>query len=141
MPGPPIVVCLGDKVIVDVFNQMPTEALTIHWHGKEYSYGTVQALDGFYLQIYSFFCKYFVSSLCLPNHHFTVGMHLSLLLTMFVSYFMATNNTVNIEISLYLRARFVILCSSGEHQRNGYQYMDGTPHVTQCPIHPGARSG
>ena len=26
----------------------------------------------------------------------------------------------------------------GEHFR-GYQYMDGTPYVTQCPILPGAR--
>ncbi len=59
MPGPPVAVCAGDRVIVDVRNHLPTESFSVHWHG--------------------------------------------------------------------------------EHMRDGRQHMDGTPHVTQCPINPGAR--
>ncbi|XP_014284391.1 uncharacterized protein [Halyomorpha halys] len=33
MPGPSIQVCQGDRVIVDVVNQMPDETTSIHWHG------------------------------------------------------------------------------------------------------------
>ncbi|XP_076058516.1 uncharacterized protein LOC143035925 [Oratosquilla oratoria] len=33
LPGPAIQVCKGDRVVVDVFNQMSSDSLTIHWHG------------------------------------------------------------------------------------------------------------
>lgn len=33
LPGPPIQVCKGDIVIVDVDNEMDGTATTIHWHG------------------------------------------------------------------------------------------------------------
>ncbi|XP_046744388.1 laccase-1-like [Diprion similis] len=33
LPGPSIQVCLGDKVIVDVLNQMEGMELSVHWHG------------------------------------------------------------------------------------------------------------
>lgn len=33
LPGPPINVCKGDRVIVDVTNHMGGQGLTIHWHG------------------------------------------------------------------------------------------------------------
>ncbi|XP_068249586.1 uncharacterized protein [Palaemon carinicauda] len=33
IPGPSIQVCAGDKVIIDVFNNLPSTAITLHWHG------------------------------------------------------------------------------------------------------------
>ncbi|KAK2575713.1 hypothetical protein KPH14_012102 [Odynerus spinipes] len=33
MPGPPIEVCHGDRVIVDVINLLHSESTTMHWHG------------------------------------------------------------------------------------------------------------
>ncbi|XP_020298310.1 laccase-4-like isoform X2 [Pseudomyrmex gracilis] len=33
LPGPSIDVCEGDKVVVDVVNNLESEELTIHWHG------------------------------------------------------------------------------------------------------------
>ncbi|XP_069937854.1 uncharacterized protein [Cherax quadricarinatus] len=33
MPGPPIQVCHGDRVVVDVKNSLHDESLTMHWHG------------------------------------------------------------------------------------------------------------
>lgn len=33
MPGPQIEVCFGDKIVVDVKNDLMGEATTIHWHG------------------------------------------------------------------------------------------------------------
>ncbi|KAG7173014.1 laccase-11-like, partial [Homarus americanus] len=33
MPGPPIQVCQGDRVVVDVKNLMYSGGLTVHWHG------------------------------------------------------------------------------------------------------------
>lgn len=33
MPGPPISCCKGDRIIVDVTNNMAGEEVTIHWHG------------------------------------------------------------------------------------------------------------
>ncbi|XP_075220852.1 uncharacterized protein LOC142324090 isoform X2 [Lycorma delicatula] len=33
LPGPSIEVCLGDRVIVDVHNQLMEESTSIHWHG------------------------------------------------------------------------------------------------------------
>lgn len=33
LPGQTINVCYGDRIIVDVTNHMPGQALTIHWHG------------------------------------------------------------------------------------------------------------
>lgn len=33
MPGPPIQVCLGDRVVVNVKNSLHSDGLTIHWHG------------------------------------------------------------------------------------------------------------
>ncbi|XP_050695782.1 uncharacterized protein LOC126985218 [Eriocheir sinensis] len=33
MPGPPIQVCQGDTVVVNVKNSLSSEGLTIHWHG------------------------------------------------------------------------------------------------------------
>ena len=34
MPGPPVVVCEGDTVVVDVMNKMPTQSFAMHWHGN-----------------------------------------------------------------------------------------------------------
>lgn len=31
--SPAIMICRGDRVVVDVINQMPSKQLTIHWHG------------------------------------------------------------------------------------------------------------
>ncbi|CAG9122108.1 unnamed protein product [Plutella xylostella] len=33
MPGPAITVCQGDRVIVDVDNELMTEGSSVHWHG------------------------------------------------------------------------------------------------------------
>lgn len=33
IPGPPIIVYEGQKVIVHVMNHLLSEAVTIHWHG------------------------------------------------------------------------------------------------------------
>ncbi|XP_064095739.1 uncharacterized protein LOC135207812 [Macrobrachium nipponense] len=33
IPGPAIQVCAGDKVLVDVFNNLPSTAVSLHWHG------------------------------------------------------------------------------------------------------------
>lgn len=33
LPGPPIQVCMGDIIVVDVDNEMDGTATTIHWHG------------------------------------------------------------------------------------------------------------
>lgn len=33
MPGPPIQVCEGDRVVVDVKNSLHDEGMTMHWHG------------------------------------------------------------------------------------------------------------
>ena len=34
MPGPPVAVCKGDQVIVEVNNKLHTEVTTQHFHGK-----------------------------------------------------------------------------------------------------------
>ena len=34
MPGPVVVACQGDYVIVDVHNYLPAETTTVHFHGK-----------------------------------------------------------------------------------------------------------
>ncbi|XP_029042896.1 laccase-1-like isoform X2 [Osmia bicornis bicornis] len=36
MPGPPIEVCQGDRVIVDVINMLHSESTTMHWHGQHH---------------------------------------------------------------------------------------------------------
>ncbi|XP_063239064.1 uncharacterized protein LOC134540332 [Bacillus rossius redtenbacheri] len=33
LPGPPIQVCAGDAVLVDVLNRLPGRQLALHWHG------------------------------------------------------------------------------------------------------------
>ncbi|KAK3884409.1 hypothetical protein Pcinc_011312 [Petrolisthes cinctipes] len=40
LPGPPIQVCEGDTVIVDVQNRLHADGLTIHWHGQTMKAGT-----------------------------------------------------------------------------------------------------
>jgi FtsP/CotA-like multicopper oxidase with cupredoxin domain len=34
MPGPPVVVCQGDEVIVEVHNHLDMESTSIHFHGR-----------------------------------------------------------------------------------------------------------
>ena len=34
MPGPPIIVCKGDKVIVEVHNKLHSEVTSLHFHGS-----------------------------------------------------------------------------------------------------------
>ena len=34
MPGPPVAVCKGDQVIVEINNKLHTEVTTMHFHGK-----------------------------------------------------------------------------------------------------------
>ena len=36
MPGPPIAVCKGDMVSVEVRNKLHTETTTLHFHGDNY---------------------------------------------------------------------------------------------------------
>ncbi|CAL7934818.1 unnamed protein product [Xylocopa violacea] len=36
MPGPPIEVCQGDRIIVDVVNLLHSESTTMHWHGQHH---------------------------------------------------------------------------------------------------------
>ncbi|XP_076673352.1 uncharacterized protein LOC143371730 [Andrena cerasifolii] len=36
MPGPPIEVCQGDRVTVDVINLLHSESTTMHWHGQHH---------------------------------------------------------------------------------------------------------
>ncbi|KAK9884425.1 hypothetical protein WA026_007272 [Henosepilachna vigintioctopunctata] len=38
MPGPLISVCQGDKVVVDVVNDLSSESASIHWHGQKMRY-------------------------------------------------------------------------------------------------------
>lgn len=33
IPGPSIDVCQGDKIVIDVLNNIEGEELSIHWHG------------------------------------------------------------------------------------------------------------
>lgn len=35
VPGPPIIVCLNDVIVVEVNNKIPGQDLAIHWHGIE----------------------------------------------------------------------------------------------------------
>ncbi|KAI5644659.1 multicopper oxidase domain-containing protein [Phthorimaea operculella] len=44
MPGPSIEVCEGDRIIVDVENDLMTEATTVHWHGQHQK--TTPYMDG-----------------------------------------------------------------------------------------------
>lgn len=37
MPGPPVVVCKGDHVVVDVKNHLAAEVTSFHFHGIEFS--------------------------------------------------------------------------------------------------------
>ncbi|XP_023339876.1 uncharacterized protein LOC111710084 [Eurytemora carolleeae] len=41
LPGTPISVCSGDKVVVDVVNKLPVETTTMHWHGQ-YMHGDIE---------------------------------------------------------------------------------------------------
>ncbi|KAK3886723.1 hypothetical protein Pcinc_009154 [Petrolisthes cinctipes] len=34
VPGPPIEVCVGDKILVDVMNNHPSTSVSLHWHGQ-----------------------------------------------------------------------------------------------------------
>ena len=34
MPGPPVVVCKGDKVIITVINKLEEATASLHFHGK-----------------------------------------------------------------------------------------------------------
>ncbi|XP_029167358.1 laccase-1-like isoform X1 [Nylanderia fulva] len=36
MPGPPIEVCQGDRIIVDMINMLHSEGTTMHWHGQHH---------------------------------------------------------------------------------------------------------
>ncbi|KYQ58207.1 Laccase-4, partial [Trachymyrmex zeteki] len=36
MPGPPIEVCQGDRIIVDMINLLHAESTTMHWHGQHH---------------------------------------------------------------------------------------------------------
>ncbi|XP_018402155.1 PREDICTED: laccase-4-like [Cyphomyrmex costatus] len=36
MPGPPIEVCQGDRIIVDMINLLVAESTTMHWHGQHH---------------------------------------------------------------------------------------------------------
>ncbi|KAL0106109.1 hypothetical protein PUN28_016084 [Cardiocondyla obscurior] len=36
MPGPPIEVCQGDRIIVDMVNLLHAESTTMHWHGQHH---------------------------------------------------------------------------------------------------------
>ena len=34
MPGPPVVVCQGDDVLVDIYNRLPGDSTSLHFHGR-----------------------------------------------------------------------------------------------------------
>ncbi|XP_050459859.1 uncharacterized protein LOC126855865 isoform X3 [Cataglyphis hispanica] len=36
LPGPPIEVCQGDRIIVDMINLLHSESTTMHWHGQHH---------------------------------------------------------------------------------------------------------
>ena len=91
MPGPPVVVCKNDKVIVDVLNALPADTTSIHFHGNTFS-SMIQRL-----------------------------FRILILMNIYTSHFI------------------VSFISIGQHHRDGYQYYDGVPYVTQCPIYPGLR--
>ena len=88
MPGPPVVVCQGDEVLVDVYNRLRDDTTSIHFHGTQSIYFSWWNM-----------------------------------------------------IKLVLNDRLLFLDSIllGEHFRNGEQYMDGVPYITQCPILPGTK--
>ncbi|TGZ54926.1 Uncharacterized protein DBV15_05335 [Temnothorax longispinosus] len=44
MPGPPIEVCQGDRIIVDMMNLLHAESTTMHWHGQHHL--TTPYMDG-----------------------------------------------------------------------------------------------
>jgi len=44
LPGIPISVCRGDKVVVDVLNKLPSETTTVHWHGQ-YMHGEIEGQE------------------------------------------------------------------------------------------------
>ena len=35
MPGPPVVVCKGDQIIITVINKLHAATATLHFHGKQ----------------------------------------------------------------------------------------------------------
>ena len=92
MPGPPVVVCKGDQIIVTVINKLHAATATLHFHGKWIIY--------------------------IPDRIHSAAT--SLVLT-----FMLDWSQI-----------FIII---GEHFKNGDQYFDGVPFITQCPILPGSK--
>ncbi|CAH0392144.1 unnamed protein product [Bemisia tabaci] len=60
VPGPPIHVCEGDTIKVDVYNHMASESTTIHWHG-------LRQLGSPYMDGVPFVTQCPI----LPNNHFT----------------------------------------------------------------------
>ena len=36
MPGPPVMVCEGDRVVVDVENNLAAEVTSLHFHGEHF---------------------------------------------------------------------------------------------------------
>ncbi|XP_020282036.1 laccase-2-like [Pseudomyrmex gracilis] len=44
LPGPPIEVCQGDRIIVDMINFLHAESTTMHWHGQHHL--TTPYMDG-----------------------------------------------------------------------------------------------
>ncbi|XP_025992935.1 laccase-1 isoform X1 [Solenopsis invicta] len=44
LPGPPIEVCQGDRIIVDMINLLHAESTTMHWHGQHHL--TTPYMDG-----------------------------------------------------------------------------------------------
>ena len=95
MPGPPVVVCKGDQIIVTVINKLHGATATLHFHGK-------QIID-------------------IPDRLRSAArekLHIS--------------NNINVGLKSNI-------CIIGEHFKNGDQYFDGVPFITQCPILPGSK--
>ena len=39
MPGPSVVVCKGDTLVVEVINKLQTEITSVHFHGRTFYFG------------------------------------------------------------------------------------------------------
>ncbi|XP_063981169.1 uncharacterized protein LOC135164602 isoform X2 [Diachasmimorpha longicaudata] len=46
LPGPPIEICQGDRLIVDVTNLLFAETTSLHWHGSTFRYHYTAATSG-----------------------------------------------------------------------------------------------
>ena len=61
LPGSPLSVCEGDRVVVDLVNKLPSTTTSIHWHGL-YMHG--QPMDGKFTVSFNIYRQLKVSEMC-----------------------------------------------------------------------------